>query len=311
METRTVKPLHVYLVVAAAVALIVIGLLSCSKKGGVLTEIVITPSSPSVASGYSLQLAAQGVLSDGVTYYMTYLTWSSSDTTIAQVDADGLVTAGTGTGIVTITATENDSHKYITGRIELEVASIQSLTVTPANAGMAISTTYQFTATATLSNGATQDLTSCVTSSLTWTTSSSDIATVASTPGESGSGIVTAGTVTGQTYIIATDVISNISGSTQLTVTDTALTSIAVAITDSSVTSLTTGSSQQLTATATYEDATTLDRTSSMTWSSSDTAMATVSDSGLVTTLDATGTVTITATDPITAIAGTLELTIN
>lgn len=321
METRVARFLRISIVVAVVFALAATGLMSCNPKGGVLSEIVITPSAPSVARGYSLQLAAQGVLTDGLTYYMTSLTWASSDTSIATVDDNGLVTAGTATGIVTITAMENDSHQNITGTVQLDVGTIQSIAVTPANPGMAISTAYQFYAVATLLSSdetytTTQDLTSCATSSLTWTTSSADYATVASTPGVAGSGIVTALTITGLdvTYITATDIISNISWSTPLTITDTALSSIAVTITDTTVTSLTAGLEQQLTATATYGDATTLDRTTSMTWTSSDDTLATMSTVtiGLVTAGTTTGTtVTITATDPITGIAGTLDLTIN
>jgi uncharacterized protein YjdB len=72
-----------------------------------------------------------------------------------------------------------------------------------------------------------------------------------------------------------------------------------------------TGSSLQLIATAAYADATQMDRTLSMTWSSSNPDLASVSDSGLVSALTATGTVTITATEPISAKAGNIALTIN
>lgn len=322
MSTRAKKILYVCIAAAAVIA-ITMGLMSCGGKNGVLSEIVITPSTPSVASGYSLQLGAQGVLSDGVTYYMTSLTWTSLEPGIATVDSKGLVTAVSGTtGIVTITATENDSHKNITGSVQLEVASIQSIAVTPVNPGMAVGTAYQFHATATLSNGATQDLTSSPTYSLTslnWTSQYPDVATVLTpTPGVVFGGLVTTTTVTGQMYptaIKATDLITGVFGSTPLTVTDTPLASIAVSIaSDPTVTTVTTGSSPQLVATATYGDLTTLDRTTSMTWSSSDTALATMSTittGCLVTYGTTTGTVTITATDPITGKAGSLALTIN
>jgi len=311
MEPRVARFFHVCIVVVAVIALTAIGLMSCGGKNGVLSEIILTPSTPSVAIGYSLQLVAQGVLTDGVTYYMTSLTWSSSNPGIARVDANGLVTAGTVTGKVTITATENDSHKYITGSAELEVAPIQSIAVAPAKPGMAINTAHQFHAVATLSNGATHDLTSCLTSSLIWATSLPEVATVVSTPGVAGSGVVTAGTVTSQTTITVTDTRSNISGFTLLTVTSTPLTSIAVTASNPALTSLMTGSSLQLIATAAYADATQMDRTLSMTWSSSNPDLASVSDSGLVSALTATGTVTITATDPISAKAGNIALTIN
>jgi hypothetical protein len=66
---------------------------------------------------------------------------------------------------------------------------------------------------------------------------------------------------------------------------------------------------QQYVATGTYEDGTTSDVTSKVTWSSSDTAVATVSSSGLVTAL-ANGTTTITGSlEGITSIP--IDLTVN
>jgi uncharacterized protein YjdB len=145
---------------------------------------------------------------------------------------------------------------------------------------------------------------------MTWTSSNDAIATVDAT------GIVTAGSVTGIPVTITAiegDAIRvpsdpQLVAETVLTVTDTALSSIAVTADNTSITS---GSTQaQLTATGTYGDATTAVITSSMIWSSSDTTIATVDTAGLVTGVSP-GTATITATDPITAVAGTLDITVN
>ncbi len=70
------------------------------------------------------------------------------------------------------------------------------------------------------------------------------------------------------------------------------LTSIAVSPADRSVT---VGTSQQFTATGTYSDSSTRDLTASVSWASSDGAIATVDSTGLVTPV-AAGTTTITAT---------------
>jgi len=307
MKIKFAKVIHVCIVVIV-LAIVAIGFMSCGEKSH-LSEIVITPSTPGMAIGSTLQLTGSGVLSNGVTFLESYLTWTSSNPDIAGVDSTGLVTAGTTTGEITITATETDSHTNVSGTTVVTVCTVSAIAVTPVNPSMAISTTYQFTATATLSQlSSGVSPTQIVTSYMTWTSSNDAIATVDTT------GIVTAGTITGIATITATQGDSilvpgdtPIVAETVLTVTDTALTSIAVTADN---TSITTGLTQPLTATGTYEDATTAVITSSMTWSSSDTTIATVDTTGLVTAVSP-GTATITATDPITAVAGTIDITVN
>jgi uncharacterized protein YjdB len=314
MKIKFAEILHVSVVVTV-LAIVAIGFVSCGEKSH-LTEIVITPSDTGMAIGTSLQLTGTGVLSNGVTFLESFLTWTSSNPDIATVDSTGLVTApsataGAVTGTITITATETDSHTYVSGSTTVTVCTVSAIAVTPVNPSMAISTTYQFTATATLSQLSTGvSPTQNVTSYMTWTSSNTDVATVDTT------GIVTAGSVTGTATITATQGDSilvpgdtPIVAETLLTVTDTALSSIAVTA-ENDTTSITTGSTLQLTATGTYADATTTVITSSMTWSSSDTTIATVDTAGLVSAVGP-GTATLTATDPITAVAGSIDITVN
>ena len=68
------------------------------------------------------------------------------------------------------------------------------------------------------------------------------------------------------------------------------------------------GASQQFSAIAIYDDGTTVDMTSQVSWSSSDTAVATLDSSGLATTGATAGSVTITAT--LGGISGTATLTV-
>jgi len=313
MKIRFTKILHVCIVIVAVLGITAIGFISCGKKSH-LTEITITPADTGMAIGTTLQLTGTGMLSDGVTFLESFLTWTSSNPDIATVDSTGLVTApsataGVVTGTITITATETDSHTYVSGSTTVTICTVSAIAVTPVNPSMAISTTYQFTATATLSplsSGVTP--TQNVTSYMTWTSSNTDVATVDTT------GIVTAGSITGTATITATQGDSilvpgdtPIVAETLLTVNSTALSSIAVTADN---TSISTGSTQQLTATGTYADATTVVITASMTWSSSDTTIATVDTAGLVTAVGP-GTATITATDPITTVAGSLSITVN
>ena len=313
MKIKVAKVIHVCIVVTV-LAIVAMGLVSCGEKSH-LSEITITPSDTGMAIGTTLQLTGTGMLSDGVTFLESFLTWTSSNDAIATVDSTGLVTApsataGAVTGTITITATETDSHTYVSGSTTVTICTVTAIAVTPVSPSMAINTTFQFTATATLSQlSSGVSPTQIVTSYMTWTSSNDAIATVDAT------GIVTAGSVTGIPVTITAiegDAIRvpsdpQIVAETVLTVTDTALSSIAVTADN---TSITTGTTQPLTATGTYGDATTVVITSSMTWSSSDTTIATVDTAGLVTAVSP-GTATITATDPITAVAGTLDITVN
>jgi len=303
MKIRFTKILHVFIVIVAILAISAIGFISCGEKSS-LSQIVISPDSPGIAIGTTRQLYAYGALSNGVTFLETYLSWTSSNSDMATVDSTGLVTAGTTTGTITITATETDSHTYVSGSTTVTIDTISAVAVTPINPSMAISTTYQFSATATLtelSNWATQD----VTSYMTWTSLDEAIATVDST------GIVSAVSA-GTTTIQATDGYYGSSGTTLLTVTDTALSSMAVTAAGD-VTSIAVAQTLQLTATGTDSDGNAVgtgDMTSHVTWSSPDTNVATIDAAGLVTGVGA-GTVTITATDPITSISASIDITVN
>lgn len=312
MKQRANKIISIFIIVVAVLSVFATGLISCGGENGTLTKIEIFPANPSIAKGYSRQLYGAGTLSNGVIYAMTVLSWNSSNPEVATVSAYGLVTAGTKTGTTTISAVETDSNIHFTDTTTVTVADIESLSVTPVEPGMAISTAYQFVSTATFSGGATQNLTS----SLTWTTSDAGLAWVVNTPGTIGNGLVSSGTATGTVVITATDLISTLSGTTLLTITSAPLASLAITPAVASIESGLT-STLQFTVMGTYADGTSKDLTSSMTWTTSDAGIATItnnpgtSENGLVTAGTATGTVIISATDPITTIFGSASLTVN
>src|SRR4030042_5288128 len=85
-----------------------------------------------------------------------------------------------------------------------------------------------------------------------------------------------------------------------------ALTAISVTPTNPSVAK---GTAQQFTATGTYSDNTTQDLTTTVTWSSSSTSVATINNAGLATAVEA-GTAIITATEPASGISGSTTLTV-
>ena len=254
-----------------------------------LQSIAVTPANTSLPVGKTEQFTATGTLSDGSTENLTsQVTWVSSDTTWATINSTGLATA-VGAGPVTISATLGS----ISGSTGLTVtaAALQSIAVTPANTSLPVGETEQFTATGTLSDGSTENLTSQVT----WASSDTTWATINST------GLATA-VGAGPVTISAT--LGSISGSTGLTVTAAALQSIAVTPAN---TSLPVGETEQFTATGTLSDGSTENLTSQVTWASSDTTWATINSAGLATAMGA-GPVTISAT--LGSISGSTALTV-
>ena len=174
---------------------------------------------------------------------------------------------------------------------------LQSITVAPSTASVVKGSTVQFTASGTNDDGSTSSL-----NNLVWTSSSTGVATVSDTGLATG---VTAGTAT----ISATS--AGVSGSATLTVTNSALVSISITPTSAqiSVSGLAGPTTQQYTATAVFGDGSHQDITSSATWNSSNTGVATINSSGLATAV-AAGVVNITATSGnVTSNQGTLTVT--
>jgi uncharacterized protein YjdB len=254
-----------------------------------LQSIAVTPANTSLPVGETEQFTATGTLSDGTTESLTsQVTWASSDTTWATISNTGLATA-VSPGPVTISATFGG----ITGSTGLTIvaAVIQSIAVTPANPSVAKGLTQQFTATGTFTDNSTQNLTSQVT----WASATTSVATITA------AGLATAAGP-GTSTISAT--LNGISGSTVLTVTAAALESIAVTPANPSVTK---GSTQQFTATGTFSDNSTQNLTSSVTWASATTSVATITAAGLATAAGA-GTSTISAT--LSGITGSTVMTV-
>jgi trimeric autotransporter adhesin len=216
---------------------------------------------------------ATGNYSNGTTQNLTALaSWQSSNTSVATVSSTGLATA--------VAAGSTQIYAFYQGQsanvvLTVSSATLSSLSVTPTTATIASGTTQQFTATGTPSDGSTQNLTN----SVTWSSSLQSVATINAS-----------GLATGVTVITATV------GSTTATATLTvsAATVVSLQLSPASAT-LPTGSTQQLTGTATFSNTTSQNVTSSCTYTTSKAAVATVNTSGLVQGVSA-GSATITAT---------------
>ena len=188
---------------------------SVTVTSATLVSIAVTPSNPSIAKGTSQQFTATGTYSDNSTKNLTtFVNWSSSATSVATISDAGLTTT-IATGSTSIVAKDTNSGISGTTTLTVTVAQLVSIEVTPVNPSIAKGTTKQFTATGTFSDGTTQDLTT----QATWSSSNTGMATISNAVGSNG--LATSAAV-GTTTITAIDATSGISGSTALTVTNTA-----------------------------------------------------------------------------------------
>jgi hypothetical protein len=108
-----------------------------------LNAITVTPATTSIAAGAELQFVATGHLTNGSLQTLTpFVTWSSTQTTVATTTAGGLAT-GVGAGSTSITAALGS----ISGSTTLTVAEPKSIAVTPTTASIAPGSTQKLTAT--------------------------------------------------------------------------------------------------------------------------------------------------------------------
>jgi len=253
-----------------------------------LVSIEVTPADPVIALGTETQLKATGIYSDNSKKDLTStVEWHSSDDSVVTV-SHGLARS-MGRGSAVIGAASGSVSGIISGSGTLTVtsAALVSIHVTPVNPNAALGTSTQFTATGIFSDDSAQDLTSQVT----WSSSAGSIASVSNAAGSRG---LATSSEMGSTTISAT--LDSVTGSTDLTVTSAALVSIQVTPVNPVIAK---GTTRQFVATGIYSDHSTQDLTKQVTWSSSNTSVASVSNAagsnGLATAL-AVGTAGVGAT---------------
>ncbi|MDR1222621.1 MAG: Ig-like domain-containing protein [Tannerella sp.] len=251
-----------------------------------VTGVSLDVSTRSLTTGQTFQLTATVSPANATNQAVT---WSSSNSTVAEVDASGLVTAGSA-GTATITVKTVDGNRMAT------------CTVTVTNATVAVTGVSLDVSTRSLTTGQTFRLTATVSpadatnQAVTWSSSNSTVA------GVDASGLVTAGSAGTATIMVKT-VDGNRTATCTVTVTNAtvAVTGISLNITEQN---LPVGQTVQLTATVTPSNA----ANKNVTWSSSNTAAASVTPSGLV-KANATGTATITVTTIDGGLTATCEVT--
>jgi hypothetical protein len=177
-----------------------------------ISSLAVGPASPTIETGSTantVQMTVFGTNNDGSTSSSPSVSWSITPTTTATISSTGLVTSvSTGTATVTAAANQNPS---ITGTqtVTVTVGCITSIQVTPSSADPLTgnNTTDTLSAEALTCNGSFP-----VSDVATWTSSNTNLATVAagvvtevSVPTTSGSVTITAaiGNVTSNAVTIS------------------------------------------------------------------------------------------------------------
>ena len=246
-----------------------------------VASVLITPLSPdTVFLGYTTQLTAVTKDSTGAVLTGRVVTWQSGNPAVATVSASGLV-SGLTAGNTTISAISEG--KGATNSLVSMRAPVGNVSVAPTTDSI---TTSGALSTRAVSATVTDVKGTVVTDRLvTWTSNPGSVATVAP---NSGASTTVTGKAVGSARVIAT---SEAKADTSNIKVILAVTSVQIAPGLANV-SLTTNPTVQLTATAKNGGTTVTGRT--ITWTSSDPTIATVSATGLVTGVK-TGVATISA----------------
>lgn len=247
-----------------------------------LVSIAISPANPTIAAETQQAFKATGTYSDNSQQNITgTVNWSSSQPAVATIGnsspLQGLA-QGVSKGTTTITASSDGVSA--TTSLNVTDATGTQLVIAPANFTLPLDTSHQFTATATFTDGTTQDVTGVVA----WSSSSSSIATVTV------SGLATAKSL-GTTNISAA--FEGLSTSTPMTVNASNLSSISIQPANGNIAQ---GTKALVSATGTFSDGSTHNLTQMVTWSSSDSTIATFGTTKSQVSGLRPGSVTITAT---------------
>ncbi|MDP4143301.1 MAG: Ig-like domain-containing protein, partial [Bacillota bacterium] len=253
-----------------------------------VNSISLDTTAATLAQGATKQLVVTGTMSDGstkdITNSSTGTTYTSSNASVATVDANGLITVlPTATvGYKTVISAKNNgktaSCTVTVGSAAVTVNSI-SLDATAATIGQGV--TKQLVVTGVMSDGSTQDITNSSTGT-TYTSSNLAVATV------DANGLITVlppATVGYKTVITAKN--NGKTASCTVTVGSGAVTVNSISL-DTTAATIVQGATKQLVVTGTMSDGSTKDVTNSSTgttYTSSNTAVATVDANGLITVL--------------------------
>lgn len=229
-----------------------------------LASIALSPQSITLTPMHSAQLKAIGTYSDATTLDISAsVTWSASPGGIVAVSNSGMATAKA-LGAATITVISNSVSA--TSTVAVIAPTLSSIAIAPSGASIPLGKNQQLFATGTYNDGSRQDLTS----SVQWASSDPTILSF------TGLGMAT-GNALGMVTVTATS--GAVSATNQLHVGPAIVVSFTVTPASSL---LALGAGEQLSALAKFSDGTTQDMTTSVSWSSADPTIASVSNQGFL-----------------------------
>jgi uncharacterized protein YjdB len=252
-----------------------VGSIPVTVSGATPTSVVIIPSSPAVAVGGTAQLTGEVRDQNGLKIAGMAITWSSSNSAVATVSSAGLLT-GVAQGTATITATSGQLSASTTATVN--AAKVASISVSPATASLLAGDSLALVATVKAEGGTT--LAGRV---VTWGSSAPQVASVDE------KGLVTA-VAAGNAVITASSEGKSATSSVTVTAPAPVVSSVTVTLNSSS---LQVGQSTQAVAVV-YDAQGKPVPGASVTWSSSNPAVATVGQGGMVTAVGG-GSVSIRA----------------
>ena len=269
-----------------------------SESNGSITALTVQPTSSTIGVGSTRPFLATATYADGNIGDVTgTVAWTSLDLGVAQIDVSGLATSvGLGSTIITANANGIAANATLTvGQAPASVATLTSIEVTPSTATFSPGSTQLFTATATYSDGTIDD----ISSSVVWQSSNPAAVTI-NTDG------VATGVALGSATISATA--SGVTGNASVTVSIPTLESLTVSPATVQITS---GNTQQFTATGIYNDQSQKALTSTVTWSSSNPSLLAISATGLATVGSVAVTTPVTVTAQTGSFSATAAVTLN
>jgi peptidoglycan/xylan/chitin deacetylase (PgdA/CDA1 family)/uncharacterized protein YjdB len=256
----------------------------------VLTSVVATPTTPSIFTGGTQQLTAVGYDQSGNQMSGLAFAWASSNPSVATVDANGLA-SGVAIGTSQISASaQGIQSKAISLTVNRPPSVLTSIHASPSTASIQAGNTQQFAAVG-------YDQFDNVMSGVvfTWSSSAPSVASVSGVNSEGQNVGIATGLAAGSTQIMVSA--AGVNTTVSLTVTappppppPPKVTAINVIPGDVSIN---TGGTQQFSALATDQNGLAMSGVV-FTWSSSDSAVATIDANGLATGVG-TGTTQVSA----------------
>ena len=241
-----------------------------------LVSLEITPSSPTLPLGLSVQLKAVGHYADSSTNDLTSkVGWMSSSTAVATVSSGGQATSRS---LGTATVSASSGNVQASTALSVTAAVLTGMAVTGDTASVPLGQKTQMHAVGSFTDGSQLDLTT----SAQWSSSNPKIVAL------SNSGLALASSLGTATVSAA---VQSVSASRALSVSPAALTAIAVI---GDTTSVPLGQKTQMHAIGSFTDGSQQDVTTSAQWTSSNAKIVAVTDSGLA-LAGSLGTATISA----------------